>query len=326
MSGSHHVRFLTSVTLTVVFLLSVPYLSVYSDLLYCKHSKLFWNGTDCYKYALHDNKSDVVLIGDSSLVFGIRPDIIQRRTGLSAFNLGLPAGAVLFYPGLLLDHYLASNQKPKMVVIYASPWTFTDNPAGLQHLMNDALRFTIRHGSLLQVLGVLSHDPSWVIRFSTLAMREQEWRHIGISQQPSEQMASDIRRGRGWLPFRNMSSPHDAPIDLRDECVLKTRPLGKPDRDKIKQVERKYAHLGINVMFYIAPVPTCDPTYQNIVMAYKGVADNHPQTLPSSDFIDDDWRTHLDVQGAIDASDQLATFLMHEGHVGKVTLGADMPR
>ena len=306
-----HYRFLAALFLIATVLLSIPYLAVYSDALYCRHSKLFWNGTDCFKYGLHGNNADIVLIGDSSLVFGVRPDVIKRQTGLTAFNLGLPAGAVLFFPDLLLDRYLAMNRTPEIVVIYASPWTFTDNPAGLQHLMDDALRFTIRHGSPLQVLRVFYQDPAWIIRFPALAVEQGEWRHMTLSGEVPQHMSDELRRGNGWLSYRDMSDPETVPVSLRDDCLLQAKPLADPDQKKINRIRTKYGRLGIKVFFYVAPVPSCDQTYQDIVSKYAGVADSPPRTLPSTDFIDDDWRVHLDAIGATEATEQLVNFLRH---------------
>ena len=310
-----HIRFLISLFLTTILLLGLPYIAVFSDTLYCKHSKLFWNSTDCSKYALHGNAADIIFIGDSSLVFGVRPDIIKNQTGLSAFNLGLPAGAVLFYPDLLLDHYLSMNRAPKLIVLYASPWTFTRDPAGFQHLMDDALAFTIRHGSVLQVVRVFSRDPTWIIRFPALAVEREDWRHMTISGAVPQRMSEEVRRGDGWLAYRDMSDPDMTPAILRGDCRLKPRPLGVPDQDKVQRLKDKYASLGIKVLFYVAPVPSCDQSYREITAVYAGKADNHPQRLPSADFIDDDWRTHLDAKGATEATGQLVDFLRHSGQL-----------
>ena len=311
-----HYRFLVGLFLMIVFLLSLPYIAVYSDPLYCRHSKLFWNSTDCFKYALHGNHADIVFVGDSSLVFGVRPDIIKRQTGLTAFNLGLPAGAVLFYPDLLLDRYLSINHAPKLIVLYASPWTFTDNPTDLQHLMDDALTFTIRHGSVMQVLRVFSQDPTWIIRFPALAVEQGEWRHMTLSGQVPQHMSDEVRRGNGWLAYRDMSNPETVPTLLQNNCLLQSKPLGDPDRNKVERLKEKYARLGIKVVFYVAPIPACDGSYQEITTQYAGIADNQPRTLPNTDFIDDDWRTHLTAEGAVEGTWQFLNFLKQSQRVG----------
>jgi len=304
-----HWRFLAALLASLVTLIVLPYLPTVSDSTYCRHSRLFWNSTDCVKYALHGTRADILLVGDSSLVFGIRPDVIERETGLSAYNLGLPAGAVLFYPRMLLDHYLALNGKPRLIVLCASPWTYVRKQNDLPHLWADALRFTLRHGSLEQIVELVSRDPRWLIQFPALVMQQEEWRHVDLSLKTWRQMNEEIDAGRGWLAYRNLSQYGRPVPTLPDDPELSAKPVGTPDQAMIERFRRTYERQGIRVAFYVSSIPISDPSYPQVIRAYSGLADNHPRTLPDRFFVDDGWRIHLVAAGTQPASLQMSRFI-----------------
>lgn len=304
-----HRRFLVVLFVSGLVLVGLPYLPILSDSTYCRHSRLFWNATDCVKYALRNQNADILMVGDSALVFGIRPDVIERQTGFSAYNLGQPAGAVLFHPDMLLDHYLKSNRKPRLIVLFASPWTYLKQQPDLPHLWNDAVRVTLRHGTIDQVLSLFATDPRWLIQFPALIVQQEEWRHVDLSLRTWHAMNDEIEAGRGWLAYRNLSRTGQPVAALPERPSLASKPVGLPDRDKIETFRKKYERMGIKVAFYIASVPMSDPSYAQIRRRYAGLADNLPRRLPDRFFVDDGWRIHLLAAGTEAASLQMSGFL-----------------
>ncbi len=311
-----HTRFLAAVSALCLFVLIVTYAIVTSNTLYCRHSTVFWDATDCFKFSLHDQAADVVFVGDSSLVFGVRPNVIADRLHVTAFNLGLPAGSLIFFPGMLLDHYLARNQHPRLIVLYVSPWTLVDDQRDITQLWNDGARVALRHGSLAEVGRIFESDPRRLVQFPAIFL-QQGWRQFSLSGQWWLQASAEMRAERGWFaiwrPGRARAilrpgGPFAKPVSLSDRCTLTVKPL-LPNRRQIRQFRETYERDGTRVLVYVAPVPNCDPSYPAIVAAYAGVADNRPQTLPGRYFVDDGWRVHMTRDGADQATRQVADFI-----------------
>ena len=311
-----HARFLAAVSTLCILVLVGTYAIVTSNALYCRHSTVFWDATDCFKFSLHDQASDVVFVGDSSLVFGVRPNLIADRLHVTAFNLGLPAGSLIFFPGMLLDHYLAHNQRPRLIVLYVSPWTLLDDQKDMTHLWNDGARVAIRHGSLAEIGSIFEDDPRRLVQFPAIFL-QQGWRQFSLSGKWWRQASEEMRAERGWFaiwrPGRSRAilrpgGPFARPVSLPDRCTLTIKPL-VPNRRQIRQFRKTYERDGMRVIVYVAPVPSCDPSYPTIVAAYAGVADNRPQTLPGRYFVDDGWRVHMTRDGASQATSQVAEFI-----------------
>ena len=312
-----HARFLLAAALFSLVVLVSPYLAIRSNTLYCKYSRVFWNPTDCFKFALHDQSANIVLVGDSSLVFGARPNLLAQRLHRSAVNLGLPAGSIIFFPGILLDHYLARNRQPSLIVLYVSPWTLVQHQNDMEHLWNDGARVAIRHGTLAEIGRIFADDPRRLIQLPVIFM-QQGLSQFSLSAIWWKKASAEMRAEHGWFAIRRPGRPLSilrpggylaTPPNLTDACSLPVKQLTPPDREQIQRFRDAYRRVGVNVIVYVAPVPTCDPTYPAIVAAYRGVSDNLPQTLPGRYFIDDGWRVHVTKDGADQATIQIADFI-----------------
>lgn len=284
---------------------------------------MFWDVSDCFKFALHHQSSDIAMTGDSSLVFGIEPSLIKQQLHVSSYNLGLTAGGVIFSPRLLLDHYLKRNDPPRLVVLYVSPWTFVERQKDMVHLWDDGARVAVRHGNFAEIATVFVRDPRRIIQFSVVVL-QQGLGQFSLSQSWWRAASGEMQANRGWFAMRNPDRPHSifGPSQrptLSDDCRLDSKPIGVPDRKLISRFRKAYERRGIHVVVYVAPVPACDPSYSSIVDAYAGISDNHPQTLPSHYFVDDGWRVHLTPAGAARATLQFSQFM--SSHVGQFHLG-----
>ena len=81
---------------------------------------------------------DVLLFGDSQVQFNLAPNVLQERSGLSAYNLALhaaPPPASYF----LLKRALASGARPSAVVVDFQPNVLGMDPAGQARLWSEFL-------------------------------------------------------------------------------------------------------------------------------------------------------------------------------------------
>ena len=89
---------------------------------------------------------DVVLIGDSSCLMGVMPDVITEETGLKAWNLGTVGTLSIAGHARILEQYLKKNGPPQVVVYHVTPTT---------------LRFTQQD---IDKLGYYSQFREWLFR------------------------------------------------------------------------------------------------------------------------------------------------------------------
>ncbi|GAK50938.1 hypothetical protein U14_02180 [Candidatus Moduliflexus flocculans] len=79
-----------------------------------------------------EEEIDILLLGDSSSLMGLRPKIIQKQTGLTAWGIG-----TLDYTGTpgnvdILETYLQRRPAPKILVYHIISWSFNLSEADLQ--------------------------------------------------------------------------------------------------------------------------------------------------------------------------------------------------
>jgi hypothetical protein len=80
----------------------------------------FWHAME-YQFAPRPQSCDVLIFGDSTGLMGADPRIITARTGLSACNIAIPYMGLSTTGKLTLDHFLATHQPPRFLVIEVHP-------------------------------------------------------------------------------------------------------------------------------------------------------------------------------------------------------------
>ena len=116
-----HARFLLS-SLFICFAGYIGLSLVGGSPLYCAVTKSFADTSPCYKFSVRGQTADIVLVGDSSLLYAIRPKLVRSLTGRSVYNYGLVGPVFAFDPQSVIDHYLATNRRPRAIIAYVSPW------------------------------------------------------------------------------------------------------------------------------------------------------------------------------------------------------------
>ena len=65
--------------------------------------------------------NDVIFVGDSTTSVGIQTELFEQRTGLRAYNLGLPGYVGIDSSLRLIEIYLEHHAAPKLIVYAAHP-------------------------------------------------------------------------------------------------------------------------------------------------------------------------------------------------------------
>jgi hypothetical protein len=300
-----HGRYLILVLISLPCFILLALLFVRSDFLF-RHDTVVEDILLERRYDFSGIDADVVFVGDSSLMFGVIPNLVQAQTGLSAYSLGTAAYVLIAAPNLLLDDYLRTNRAPRLVILYLAPWARVNPPYAFNVAWNVGVRMLVGRGSPAQIARYFIDHSEVVIPsladFWSRLLSTWDWRSSTYNT-----VVADLIRERGWFPS-------DAPIlrlpegGLKDGCSGPTFSIN-PDTTYLASFRGRLAARGIDVAVYVAPMPDCDPSDTRAQRAYAGIADNSPYVLPHKYFVDDSWYAHLSPDGAAENTMRVSAFL-----------------
>ena len=125
---------------------------------------------------MHDRQCDVLVFGDSTAMTGIDPAQVQAATGLRTCNIAVTNAVLAVVGNLPLDHFLAHNARPRLLLLQFSPedlepeshvWTRSIYAEGLLELL--------RHGSDAEIRQILLEHPRETIAFAGYIAGYSAW-------------------------------------------------------------------------------------------------------------------------------------------------------
>jgi hypothetical protein len=245
----------------------------------------------------------VVIFGDSTAMIGLDPRAIQARTGLKTCNLALPYMAVSASGTMVLDHYLAANRPPAFI-IFAGHITHQRPPAfDEQDGIIDGWWFVDRYFSPAQAARFFLKTPR-----DTFLFVAQVWQalasftdviHPDFTQRTYARTMAELHRREGFYTMEYHLG-HDA------ICHPGYPPL-RADPSWFQTLRRKYQTPQRQVVFYVSPVPDCDPDLPRYDAIARQAGVPAPVALPEEDFADPH---HLNAFGAAQNSTVLAKDLL----------------
>ena len=236
---------------------------------------------------LHNTACDVVIEGDSTANVGIDPRIITGQTGLTACNIATNRPNTDYLGTLPLDHFLANNPKPKLLVFQfgpeefyraKSPWERVGPYTPLLLLSRDfpqreALRIMAQHPAETTqfVIYILQHELM-PLKFDRPKVEAQYNHALEHAQQTNGQL--------------------DLNLPAQTTCRTPALPLYGPlDTTWASSLHRKYEEQGIPVLVRAAAVPTCDPQLEKFQHDLASLVDGNVDALPIGTFVAGDRHT-----------------------------------
>ncbi len=212
---------------------------------------------------------DILLLGDSSSLMGLRPKIIQERTGLTAWGIG-----TLDYTGTpgnvdILETYLQRRPAPKILVYHIISWSFNLSDADLQRFgYLERLRDWLNVGLEAKTTGASGIVlPSMQYRrdahrlFTTFSTQEkEEWLNAPRGPYPSD---NDIRqtllRNQGAMTEVVHEEEVNHPRDLRGFLRIDPSLL-----DDLRRLMDICARESIQLVIVANPLPESGATPENL--------------------------------------------------------------
>ena len=253
------------------------------------HGASVWVRANDAIFDMHNRDCDVLVFGDSTAMTGIDPDLLDSQTGFRTCNIAVTNAVLAVTGDLTLDHFLATNPKPRILLIQLSPDGFQPGRAAWhQTIYAEGLLELLRHGNSAQVHRVLLSHPRESIAFAGYAagfgawyVLRDIWFHV-TDRRPEEDTIL-VRNGffTPPAPARTSCSPPDSLVS----------PAGQQSsrfaRDLVAGFHRRYASQAAVLLVNVAPIPACDGNLAAFQAELRGLTSNSLQPLPITLFNDD---------------------------------------
>src|SRR5258706_3594841 len=180
---------------------------------YASHSRNVYDALGASAFSVEAISADVVFIGDSSLLTGVRTRQFEKETGLSAYSLALPAGMMYRAPELLLDKYLAANSRPRLIVLYMGAWSQLDSRYQKSIGWFEGVSMLARYAPPPLLWDYVRHQPSVILEYPYLLLSSW-WSIFDVSTRPYHALVRKIGDDKGYLLLGDPVSP----ATMNDNC------------------------------------------------------------------------------------------------------------
>ncbi len=236
----------------------------------------------------------VVIYGDSTAMYAINPEIIQRRTGLTACNIADIEGETIINGTLILDQYLQKNKRPQFILFFYTPEGM--NPQALRSdpviTKFEAVTYRLRQPHRFTSLVVLMRHPEDVFSWAEHGML------VAI-----ESVFSKPPKSKGkHFQYRPMGQI-DAGAKPLLGCTYGSH-ADHPDKEWVTGLRSEYGTQGTIVLVDAMYLPECDPDVSYFQHELSGVVDDSIKTLPVSDYYVGG--RHVKIPGSVPISNMVA--------------------
>ena len=248
---------------------------------YCRSSHVFSDTAPCFKPAVSGHRAEVLLVGDSSLLYSIRPDAVAAAGGGSSYNLGMVGPSFSFVATDLIDRYLARNDRPKAIILYFGANELISDRHIIDPQWAPAGIYLLQWGSAGDLLRLARARLSSLAELPPLVLNG-----IFAGGPRAVDYAGEMAVAQGWLHY-GATSGRTLDATCRASRLRQPPLVAADNAQAVAALRARYAAQGIPLFVYVAPTAQCDATIEPIRAAYRGVADNVPEALPNALFADD---------------------------------------
>ena len=264
-------------------LLAVPSLiKLGSSDFFLEHGASVWVRSNDAVFDMHDRECDVLVYGDSTAMTGIDPEVVESNTGFRTCNIAVTNAVLAVTNNLTLDHFLAHNARPSVILVQLSPDGFqSENHAWRQTIYAEGMLELLRHGRPGEARRVLVSHPQESIAFAGYAAGFTAW--YAIKEVWSH--ATTMRPEEDTITVHNgFFTP---PSPARKECSPPASLMsaanphqGDFSRALVADYKRAYSARAGMVLVNVAPIPACDQNLAAYSSELQGITSNSLLPLP----------------------------------------------
>lgn len=252
---------------------------------FLRHGASVWVRSDDAVFDMHDRRCDVVVFGDSTAMTGLNPEVIEAQTGLRTCNIAVTNAVLAVTGNMTLDHFLAHNGRPRVILLQLSPDDFQQaNYTWHNTIYAEGMLELLRHGAPGEARRVLRSHPQEAITFAGYAagftayygIRQLWFRLTGLQ---AEEDTIVVRNG-----FFTPPSPARTFCDTTDSLTDSTG--GAFSRNLVQQFRQSYRTRAGRVLVNVAPIPSCDRNLLTFASQLNGTTNNPLLPLPIGLFND----------------------------------------
>lgn len=275
-----------SLLLVLLPLLAIPlFISLGRTDFFLHHGASVWVRSNDAVYSMADRDCDILVFGDSTAMTGINPEVVERNTGYKTCNIAVTNAVLAVTDTLTLDHYLAHNPRPRVLLIQLSPdgfqsenhvWGSTIYPEGVLELL--------RHGTPQQSRSLLIGHPREAIAFAGYTAGftafygiKSLWFRATSLHSPEDDVV--VRNG-----FFTPPAPPRTSCDAASPVNDATQ--GAFSRALVDGYHVDYAGRAGLVLVNVAPIPSCDLNLATYRTELNGITSNSLLPLPIGFFND----------------------------------------
>lgn len=252
---------------------------------FLQHGASVWVRSDDAVFDMHDRRCDVVVFGDSTAMTGLNPEVIEAQTNLRTCNIAVTNAVLAVTGNMTLNHFLAHNGRPRVVLVQLSPDDFQQqNYTWHNTIYAEGMLELLRHGAPGEARRVLLSHPQEAITFAGYAAGftayygiKQLWFHL--TGMRAEEDTIVVRNGF-FTPPSPARTFCDATASLSDPTG------GAFSRNLVQQFRSAYATRADRVLVNVAPIPSCDGNLGTFAAQLDGVTNNPLLPLPIGLFND----------------------------------------
>jgi hypothetical protein len=283
--SAHHRRTNVGYCLTLVLLplIAIPAcIALGGSDFFLHHGASVWVQANDKVFDTRDRDCDVVVYGDSTAMTGIDPEMVEEQTGFKTCNIAVTNAVLSVTGNLTLDHFLARNHRPRILLVQLSPNDFQqESQAWHQTIYAEGLLELLRHGRPGEARHILLNHPAEAVSFAGYAAGFTAW--YGIKDIWFR--VTSLRPEEDTVTMRNgFFTP---PSPARTTCVAATSVLPSPNpqqiafsRSLVADYRDRYADRTGIVLVNVAPIPDCDENLAAYSAQLSGITSNSLLPMP----------------------------------------------
>ena len=285
-SSQHCLRY--TLLLVLFPLLAIPaFIGLGRSNFFLHHGASVWLRSNDAVFDMHGRDCDVLVFGDSTAMTGIDPDVVESNTGFRTCNIAVTNAVLAVTGNLPLDHFLAHNSRPRVLLVQFSPDDFqAENRQWHQTIYAEGMLEVLRHGNPGQSAALLLSHPQESISFAGYAAGYTAWYGIkdvwfhATHLRPEEDTVT-VRNG-----FFTPPSPARTSCAASEDHVAPDSGQAAYTRTLVSDLKNSYADRSGVVLVNVAPIPACDPDLKAYTSLLDGVTSNSLLPLPIGYFND----------------------------------------